>query len=81
MMPTVILVPVPIPVWVSSNNGGWKRRAPVPPYPTTRREQWAPRQAIPSPRDTQALRDMLDDARRRVAGERAALARFAHGRP
>jgi hypothetical protein len=69
-MSVVQIVFVPIPI-VGSGNGGWLRRC-SPPRPTTppRDPHWPLRQSIPV-RDDASVRDLLTNARRVVAENRA----------
>jgi hypothetical protein len=65
MTPTtaVVFVPYPVPV-----GNGWLRRCPPPEYPRQERERWPIRQAIP---DERADKEMIADAKRMIAEERA----------
>ena len=60
----VVLVPVP-----TAGNAHWLIPRPRP-YPRERRDQWPPKTSIPV-RDLKAIRDLLADAKRIVAEQRA----------
>jgi hypothetical protein len=67
---TVVFVPLPIPI-VGSNNGGWLRRVhPAHPATPVRDPHWPLRQPIPVRNDA-SVRDLLTNARRVVAEDRA----------
>jgi hypothetical protein len=62
-----VLVPYPVPV---GNGVGWEKRAKPHPYPRHSPVNWSPREAIPAP-DHRAVRDLLADAKRLIAEDRA----------
>jgi hypothetical protein len=67
MSPTtaVVFVPYPVPV-----GDGCLRRCPPPPYPRQSRNQWPTKPSVPV-RDLRQVRDMLADAKRMTAQDRA----------
>jgi hypothetical protein len=62
-----VFVPYPVPV---GNGVGWEKRAKPPSYPRHSPVTWSSREAIPAP-DHRAVRDLLVDAKRLIAEDRA----------
>jgi hypothetical protein len=71
MTPTLNVVFVPYPV---GNGLGWEKRAkPAFPYPREDRGRWPLQPTIPvRVRDERQVRDLLADAKRLIAEQRAA---------
>jgi hypothetical protein len=65
-----VFVPVPVPYPVS-NGVGWEKRAkPAFPYPHRDRGRWPLTTPVPV-RDLKPVRDLLADAKRLIAEDRA----------
>lgn len=65
---SVIFVPVPMPM--RGNGVGWEKRAKPAPYPREAGGRWPLTSSVPV-RDLRAARDLLADARRLIAEDRA----------
>jgi hypothetical protein len=63
----IIFLPYPVP---AANGIGWEKTAKPAPYPREARERW-PLNPIPPVRDLRAARDLIAQAKRIVAEERA----------
>jgi hypothetical protein len=70
-MMSIVFVPYPVPVPMRGNGVGWEKRAKPAPYPREARERgrW-PLNPVPV-RDLKAARDLLADAKRLIAEDRA----------